>query len=195
MGNLRSVSKALEHLGARVYVGADPRKLADAAKLLVPGVGAFGKAMEELNKRKLIEPIKRFAKSGKYILGICLGLQIFFEKSNENKNAKGFGFWKGGVVQFRPSRQKGIKVPHMGWNSVDIRAKTPLLRHVRNGSFFYFVHSFYAKPRAKKSILAESEHGVKFPAVVGADNIFAVQFHPEKSQQAGLTVLKNFIEL
>lgn len=194
MGNLRSVAKALEHLGASVYVGDRVKQLAKCRKIVLPGVGHFGAAMKELKKRGLIDFICKSIASGKPFLGICLGLQLLFEKSDENKTAKGLGIWKGKVVRFSGDAMKKLKIPHMGWNSVNFKRKTSLMDGVKNGSYFYFVHSFVAKPTNLKLIAAVTHYGIDFPSALTSDNVMALQFHPEKSQKAGLKILKNFIE-
>ncbi len=195
MGNLRSVSKAVEHLGGTVYVGSARKQLERARKLIVPGVGAFGNAIRELKKRSLITLIREAAESGKLILGICLGLQLFFERSAESPNVKGLGIWKGVVQRFRVPKKSDLKIPHMGWNQVRFQKTSPLVSRVKNDSYFYFVHSYYATPKDENLILGETNYGVAFPAMLSSGNIFAVQFHPEKSQNAGLQILKNFIRL
>ena len=194
-GNLRSVSKAIEHLGGSVYVGSDRKKLSRAGKLVLPGVGAFGDAICELKKRKLIPVIQEAAKSGKPVLGICLGLQLFFEQSAESPKVKGLGIWKGVVRRFPIRKNKDIKIPHMGWNRVRFKQSSPLLSRVKDKSHFYFVHSYYAEPSDKSLVIGETDYGVDFPSILASRNIFAVQFHPEKSQHAGLEILKNFIGL
>lgn len=194
MGNLRSVSKAIEHLGGSVYVGSDVRTLSKCSKLVLPGVGAFGHAMKELKKRKLITLIQKAARDGKKILGICLGLQLFFERSAEDPNVKGLGLWRGSVLRF-PRSRKNLKIPHMGWNNVDLRKPCAITSGVKNNNYFYFVHSYYGKPQNKGLMVGTTAYGVKFSAILASDNIFAVQFHPEKSQDAGLKILKNFIRL
>ena len=195
MGNLRSVSKAIEHLGGSVYVGSNPNKLSRVRKLILPGVGAFGDAIRELKKRNLISLVQEAARNGKPLLGICLGLQLFFERSAESPNVKGLGIWKGTVRRFPTQKQKKLKIPHMGWNEVRLRNSSPLLRRVQNDSYFYFVHSYYAQPKDRFLITGETHYGVWFPSVLSSGTIFAVQFHPEKSQKAGLEILKNFIRL
>lgn len=194
MGNLRSVAKAIEHLGSSVYVGSDSRTLSGLHKLILPGVGAFGDAMAELKKRKLDTLIREAAHQGKLLLGICLGLQLFFERSAENPGIKGLGIWKGSVPRFSKAN-KDLKVPHMGWNQVRFQKPSRITSRIKDGSYFYFVHSYYGKPKDKSLIVGETDYGVAFPSVLAADPVFAVQFHPEKSQSAGLQVLKNFIEL
>ncbi|MBI3998988.1 MAG: imidazole glycerol phosphate synthase subunit HisH [Candidatus Omnitrophica bacterium] len=193
MGNLRSVSKAIERLGGSVYVGSNPAKLDRAKKLILPGVGAFGDAMQELKKRNLISLIKKAAQQGKPLLGVCLGLQLFFERSAESPSLKGLGIWKGSVVRFKNQKRKKLKIPHMGWNQVRFKKPKPFISGVKNNDYFYFVHSFYAQPKNKDLIVGETDYGVRFPSVLASRNIFAVQFHPEKSQRAGLRILKNFI--
>jgi imidazole glycerol-phosphate synthase subunit HisH len=192
MGNLRSVSKAVEHLGGKARVTSAPRDIETAEKVILPGVGAFGDAMKELRGLKLFEPVKKFIQSGKPFLGICLGLQLLFEKSEESPEAEGLGIFKGTVKLFR---SKDVKVPHMGWNNAKILNPSPLTSGISANPFFYFVHSFYAAPDAG-SIIGQTEYGgEKFAAILGKGNVFATQFHPEKSQEDGLQILKNFIKL
>ncbi|MDP3920852.1 MAG: imidazole glycerol phosphate synthase subunit HisH [Candidatus Omnitrophota bacterium] len=192
MGNLRSVSKALEHLGGDVRVSADPADVSRADKLVLPGVGAFGNAMEELRRRKLLDPVREYLTGRKPFLGICLGLQLLLNDSEESPSVDGFGCVGGHVQGFRGS---GIKVPHMGWNKVCIRKQHPVLRGVKDGSYFYFVHSFYAVCNDIAAVAASCTHGTdEFAAIVARDSIIATQFHPEKSQEAGLRILKNFLE-
>lgn len=195
MGNLRSVAKAIEKLGGRVYVGDRPGRLAQADKLILPGVGAFGAAMEELKRRRLIDVLGRAVRERKYLLGICLGLQLFFERSEEAPRVKGLGFWKGSVVRFRTPAGKNLRIPHMGWNQVRWKKRSRLTRQVPSQGYFYFVHSYYARPDDPKLVIGECRYGVRFPAVLAAGRLLAVQFHPEKSQEAGLGILKNFIRL
>ncbi len=191
MGNLRSVSKAIEHLGAPCTISSTAKALEKAQKIILPGVGAFGDAMKELKRLKLIEPIRQQAVEGKKILGVCLGLQLFFEKSEENPGIKGLGLIPGKILRFRSQQ---IKIPHMGWNDLKFRKEHPLLKGVPDHSYFYFVHSYYAKPDSTAAILASCQYGTEtFPAIVGIKNLFATQFHPEKSQEAGLKILENFI--
>ena len=196
MGNLRSVSKALESLGASVRVSSDPKDVAAADKLILPGVGAFPAAMQELSVRGLVEPVTQFIKSGKPYLGICLGLQLLFESSEEGEGAKGLGVLKGAVKRFAPAASR--KVPHMGWNDVrrtGPRDGCPLLKDIPDGSFVYFVHSYYAEPADRGVTALETDYGVRFAAMVWRDRLYATQFHPEKSQTVGLQLLKNFIAL
>ncbi len=194
MGNLRRASKAIEHLGGSVYVGSDARTLSKCSKLVLPGVGAFGQAMKELKRRKLITLIQEAAHAEKKLLGICLGLQLFFERSAEDPKVKGLGIWKGSVLKF-PRTQKNLKIPHMGWNNIGLGKPCAITSGVKSNNYFYFVHSYYGKPQDKNLIVGTTSYGVKFPAILASKNIFAVQFHPEKSQDAGLKILKNFIRL
>ena len=191
MGNLRSVSKALEYLGVSYKLCSSGKDLASATKVILPGVGAFGDAMKELHDRGFVGPIGELVTRKIKLLGVCLGLQLFFEKSEENPGAKGLGLLKGTVRKFRSTT---VKIPHMGWNDLKILRKHPLLEGISSGEYFYFVHSYYGKPEAKSLTLASCKYGREiFPAVIGNENIFATQFHPEKSQEAGLRILKNFI--
>lgn len=195
MGNLRSVSKALESLGASVQISSDPETVRTARKLVLPGVGAFDAAMRELDRRQLIEPVKHVIADKRPYLGICLGLQLLFERSEEGGEAKGLGILSGQVRRF-PER-RGLKVPHMGWNQVrgERGIECPLLAGVPDGSYFYFVHSYYADPAEGRVTALETDHGVRFTSMVWQGNLYATQFHPEKSQALGLRLLRNFIEL
>ena len=194
MGNLRSVSKALESVGAAVRVSGDPKDVAGADKIILPGVGAFPAAMRELSARKLVEPITAAIEGGKPYLGICLGLQLLFDSSEERKGGRGFGVFRGSVRRF-PSDAK-LKVPHIGWNQVRQRtAGCPLLNGIPDNSFFYFVHSYYPEPADASVTALDTEYGRPFASMVWRDRVFATQFHPEKSQALGLRLLKNFVEL
>jgi imidazole glycerol-phosphate synthase subunit HisH len=200
MGNLRSVSKALESLGAEVCVSHDPADILRADKLVLPGVGAFPAAMRELRVRSLIEPIKRvIADARKPYLGICLGLQLLFDSSEEGEGAKGLAVFPGTVKRFPQTIGSGLKVPHMGWNQVKAGARgegdCPLMRGISENSYFYFVHSYYVKPDAPAVKTWNTDYGLPFTSMVWKDRLFATQFHPEKSQGVGLTLLKNFIEI
>ena len=208
MGNLRSVSKALESLGASVRVSSDPQDVANAEKLILPGVGAFPAAMKELGGRSLIEPIQDAIKSGKPYLGICLGLQLLFERSEEGEGASGLGLLPGIVRRFAfptspAPRSPCLKIPHMGWNQLIRRPATtekhhvqcPLLQGIPEGSFVYFVHSYYAEPNDPSMIAMESDYGGRFTAMVWREHLYATQFHPEKSQAVGLRLLQNFVDL
>ena len=191
MGNLRSVSKALEHLGCSYEFCTKGKDLAHATKVILPGVGAFGDAMKELKERGLIGPIGELLNRGAKLMGVCLGLQLFFEKSEENPGVKGLGILKGPVRKFRSSN---VKIPHMGWNDLKILKKHPVLDGIESGDYFYFVHSYYGKPKTQGLTLASCSYGREdFAAVIGSEQVFATQFHPEKSQEKGLRILKNFI--
>ncbi len=191
MGNLRSVSKALEHLGASYKFCAKGTDLAKAKKIILPGVGAFGDAMKELKARGLIGPIGELLDRGAKLMGVCLGLQLFFEKSEENPGVEGLGILKGSVRKFR---SMNVKIPHMGWNDLKILKKHPMLEGITSGDYFYFVHSYYGKPETKNLTLASCGYGREdFAVVIGNEQVFATQFHPEKSQEKGLRILKNFI--
>jgi len=198
MGNLRSVHKAFEKVGFPAVITQDARAIGKATALVLPGVGAFGKAMENLENLRLIDPIVEFIQRGKPFLGICLGLQLLFSESEEFGRQKGLGIFKGRVVRFsfslpgsKPS-PKGLKVPHMGWNSVKIKKLFPALEGIEEGTHFYFVHSYYPVPEDKEIMATTTDYGGEFVSSVGRGNLFACQFHPEKSQSAGLKILINF---
>ncbi len=191
MGNLRSVQKALEKVGASVLVTSDPAQIKRAKKIVLPGVGALKPAMEKLQSTGLISALADALKSGKPFLGICLGLQLLFEKSDEGEGARGLGVLSGNVTRFTM-----LKVPHMGWNQVAIKnTECPLFRGVDNLSNVYFCHSYFVNPSDTSSIAALTDYGAAFASAVWYENIFGVQFHPEKSQDTGLKILKNFTEI
>ena len=195
MGNLRSVSKALESLGASVRVSAKPEEVRRAEKLILPGVGAFPAAMRELAARKLIEPITAAIAKGTPYLGICLGLQLLFERSEEGEGAVGLGILKGQVRRFNVNGS-GLKIPHMGWNQVTAgQTRCPLLTGVPDRSFVYFVHSYYAEPAERSVTALTTDYGGPFASMVWRGRLFATQFHPEKSQAVGLRLLENFVKL
>ncbi len=190
MGNLRSVQKAFERLGLRAEITDVPERVLAAERLVVPGVGAFGDAIQELERRGLVKPILKFIESGRPFLGICLGLQLLFEKSYENGVHKGLGLLRGDVVRFElPSE---FSIPHMGWNQVRQECPTPLMRDIPDESYFYFVHSYYVVPTDPEVVAGTTEYGVRFCSMIRQDNVFATQFHPEKSQSLGLQLLRNF---
>lgn len=199
MGNLASVAKAFRFLGVAASITSDPRDLNAARAIVLPGVGAFGEAMRELKKRKLIAPIVGFIREDKPFLGLCLGLQLLFETSEESPGVKGFGILPGCV--HRLPKKKGLKVPHMGWNQIEKvssikrqASREGLLKGVPDGAFMYFVHSFYAQPIQKKHVVATTRYGLRFPSVLwNGKHLWASQFHPEKSQRWGLKILQNFI--
>ena len=198
MGNLRSVQKALEVAGGRTKVTSDPKDLKSCEKLVFPGVGAFGEAMKELKRLSLVEPIKDAIGEGKPFLGLCLGLQLLFEKSAEAPGVKGLGLLKGESKRFK-FKGPGFKVPHMGWNSIEVANRksqvTSMLNGVPRGSYMYFVHSYYVKPKDKKITLTTTDYGIDFVSGICKDNIYGFQFHPEKSQEVGLRILRNFVRL
>ena len=190
MGNLRSVQKGFEKVGFDAVVSAEREVIENASHLVLPGVGAFKDCMHNLEERGLVEPVLKGIEKGKPFLGICLGLQLLFEKSEEFGAHKGLGLIKGKVARFPKS---DLKVPHMGWNSIKKLSDTPLLKQIDDNSFFYFVHSYYVIP--EDNVTATStEYGLEFTSSIIKDNIFACQFHPEKSQKEGLKILKAFGE-
>lgn len=199
MGNLRSVQKALEKVGFAAEVTGDADRIAAADKIILPGVGAFGDAIRELRSRDLVEPICEAVRAGKPFLGICLGLQMLFEVGLEGGQHEGLGLLPGQVVKFESDRFGGdatFKVPHMGWNQVHVeRSGCPLMRDVPESAYFYFVHSYFAAPSNTDCVWLSCDYGGPFCAAVWRDNVFATQFHPEKSQRDGLQMLKNFGEL
>jgi glutamine amidotransferase len=193
MGNIASVRKAVEKEGGRCLVSGAPADLAKADAAILPGVGAFGQAMRNLRRSGMAGAIRDFAASGRPFLGICLGQQLVFESSAESFLSRGLGLIKGRVVRFST---RGLKVPHIGWNSVSFDPGHPLMKGVRQNEYFYFVHSYYAVPRdAAVSACATEYGGESFASGVRQGSIFAFQFHPEKSQAAGLKIYRNFIDL
>lgn len=195
MGNLRSVSKAFDSQGYSVTVTRDPAQISSANGLVLPGVGAFGNCVRNLTEYGLTEPIKDYIDSGRPFLGICLGLQVLFEESEEAPGVKGLGLIKGKVVRFPDFKKEGLKVPHMGWNQITIKKDVPILSGVPQNSWFYFVHSYYPSPEDESVIAVKVDYGLEFTAAVAKDNIFASQFHPEKSSDLGLRILRNFAAL
>ncbi len=193
MGNLRSVQKGFERVGHAATVTSDPVVLADAEKIVLPGVGAFRDAIAALRARKLVAPICAAIEAGKPFLGICLGLQLLFDRSFEDGEHEGLGILPGEVVRFRVPA--AYKVPHMGWNQLRFRHRPPIFEGVEDGAHFYFVHSYYVVPQDSSVIATETEYPSAFCSSIWRDRLFAVQFHPEKSQAAGLRLLKNFAEL
>ncbi len=194
MGNLRSVQKALEHVGYAATVTSDPRVVAVADKIIVPGVGAFGDAVRELKARELVEPIVEAIQRDKPFLGICLGFQMLFELGLEGGEHAGLGVLPGSVERF--PRSADLKVPHMGWNQVIIdKPDCPLLIGIAEDAYFYFVHSYFVRPADDTVRWLDCDYGIRFCAAIWRKNLFATQFHPEKSQKDGLRILKNFAEL
>src|SRR5260221_1767824 len=184
MGNLRSVQKGFEKVGHSAVITSDPAVLAAADKIVLPGVGAFPDAIAELHRRQLVEPIKQAIGAGKPFLGICLGLQLLFDVGYEGGRFEGLGMLRGEVVRFDLPTE--YKVPHMGWNSLTIRHRPPVLAGLEDGVHAYFVHSYYVAPKEADVIATETDYGGAFCSMVWRDNIFATQFHPEKSQTDGL---------
>ncbi len=194
-GNLRSVHKALLKVGADVRIAQRPEEIGDARALVLPGVGAFDDCIQALRHQGLLEAARAFIQSGRPFLGICVGYQALFEKSEEfNSCAAGLGIFPGKVVRF--SETSGLKIPQIGWNQLEIvKDQCPLYRGIASGSYVYFVHSFYPQPVDESIVATRTDYGGKFASSVWRDNVFATQFHPEKSQQVGLQLLKNFVGL
>ena len=190
LNNLRSVQKAFEKVGASAFISSDPKELARADKLVLPGVGAFGKAMENLDSLGLMDVVRKQVAKEKPLLGICLGMQLLFTKSYENGTHNGLNLLQGEIKLFPNT----VKVPHIGWNQVEISKQSGILKSVTDNSFVYFVHSYYAEPKENVT-LTVTDYGVRFTSVVQKGNIYGIQFHPEKSQKSGLQMLKNFSEL
>lgn len=193
IGNIRSVQKALEFVGVTVTLTSNAADILEADKLLLPGVGAFGAAMDALRVRKWVEPIQQAAGNGTPLLGICLGMQLLLSESDEMGQHAGLELINGRVTRFTPSHP--LKVPHMGWNQLTHASNHPLLHDVASGDYAYFVHSYYCIPDDPAHTLATVDYGMELTAVLGQNNIFGAQFHPEKSQKAGLQILKNFAEI
>ncbi len=194
LGNLRSVSKALEAVGAKVEISDNAGKIAEADALVLPGVGAFHRGMENLKTSGILPAILRSVKKGKPFLGICLGLQLLFTESEEHGLNRGLDIINGKVKKFA-SR---VKIPHMGWNNVKLKAqssKLKVFKGIPDGSYFYFVHSYYVEPENKDVIAATTDYGREFVSAVNKENVWGVQFHPEKSGELGLKILENFVGL
>lgn len=192
-GNLRSVEKALQYLGKETIVTRDPEQIRKADKVILPGVGAFGDAMKKLQEYHLDTLIREIADSGKPLLGICLGLQLLFEESEESPGVKGLGVLEGKIR--RIPEGEGLKVPHIGWNSLHLEHNGRLFRNIPENSYVYFVHSYYLEAKAPEIVKASTDYGVHIHASVEKNNLFACQFHPEKSSETGLQILKNFAEM
>jgi len=190
-GNLRSVQKAIEYWGVDTVVSAKASDLEKAEKIVFPGVGAFGRAIEAIERLDLRDVIIRQIKDGKPFLGICLGLQLLFEESEENPGVKGLSVLPGKVKRFPPD----LKVPHLGWNRLIKSGQSPLWQNVPDNSFYYFAHSYYIDPEDNNLVIGFSDYGEKFPVAIQQGNLYGLQFHPEKSQKNGLNILKNFIDL
>jgi len=193
MGNIHSVNKALQLFGAKTITTSQAKELKDCEKIVLPGVGAFADAMKELEAKELVTALKAEIKKKKPFLGICLGMQLLFQESEEASKCKGLGILRGGVKRF-PDKA-GLKIPHMGWNQLQGRLKDcPLLKGVPDEAFFYFCHSYYPQPSDAEVSAALTDYGIKFSSVVWQDNTYGVQFHPEKSQKAGLKIIENFVK-
>ena len=193
-GNLRSVLHALRHLGVEdMRLVREPGELDGAEKIILPGVGAFGAGMQQLHKQGLVQPLVDAVQAGTPYLGICLGMQFLFEYSDEMGEHEGLNILPGHVTRF--PEHPTLKVPHMGWNQLQIQKDSPLLANLPAASYVYFVHSYYCAPANQADIVATVDYGIPFAAVVQHDNIYGIQGHPEKSQQTGLKILTNFLEL
>jgi imidazole glycerol-phosphate synthase subunit HisH len=214
IGNLRSMEKACEAVGAVVVRSDDPAVIEAASHVILPGVGAFGACADEIRRRGLEETIHRTVASGKPFLGVCVGMQLLFEFGEEMGRHRGLGVLPGSVIRFLPSyagmafagdeaapeivlaeEPTSLKIPHMGWNSLVIHRETPLLAGLPESPYFYFVHSFHAEAEKASDVVASTRYGRLFPAVVGRNNVHGVQFHPEKSHDNGLRILKNFASM
>jgi glutamine amidotransferase len=191
-GNLRSVQKALESVGANVERTDDPQKVVAGARVVLPGVGAFGDFMSGLQAKGLTDAVKQAAGRETPLLGICVGMQALFEIGEEMGDHEGLGLLKGTVVRFADSLS--VKIPHTGWNQVETKKDTLLFDEVKAGAYVYFNHSYYCQPGDPSDVIAETNYGIRYACAVRHENIFGVQFHPEKSQAVGLQILKNFVE-
>lgn len=194
MGNLRSVQKGFERIGAQATVTRDPDVIAGADGVVLPGVGAFGACMDNLRSYGLVDVVRRVVERGTPFLGICLGLQLLFEESEEFGPVRGLGLLRGRVVRFRERDDPDFRIPHMGWNQIRARQEAPALRGIADGSAVYFVHSYYVEPADPGLVAATTDYGGEFVSAVARDNLFACQFHPEKSQRIGLAILRNFAD-
>ena len=192
-GNIKSVEKALQKLGADVIITNDAETILNAEKVILPGVGAFGDAMDNLKKYELVDVIHKVVEKGTPFLGICLGLQLLFERSDETPGVEGLGILKGEIL--RIPENGDLKIPHMGWNSLHLQNGGRLFKGLSEDSYVYFVHSYYLKAEEEEIVKATTDYSVNIHASVEKDNVFACQFHPEKSSDVGLKILKNFVEL
>jgi len=194
MGNLRSVQKGFERVGAAATVTREAEVIEHAAGVVLPGVGAFGACMENLRSYGLVDVVRQVVERGTPFLGICLGMQLLFEESEEFGPVQGLGLLRGRVVRFRDRDDHDFRIPHMGWNQIRARQATPVLRGIADDAAVYFVHSYYVEPADPAVIATTTDYGGEFVSAVARDNLFACQFHPEKSQRIGLAMLKNFAE-
>ena len=190
-GNLFSVRKAIEYFDIEVVISDNPEDILKAEGLILPGVGAFGWGMKLLEEKRLCESIREAVNKGIPLLGVCLGLQLLFEESEESPDVSGLGFIRGRVKRL----PNDLPLPHIGWNQVKIIKDTPIFKGINQNSFFYFVHSYYGEPLDRDSVYGITEYGIEFPSVICKENIFAVQFHPEKSSSEGLKIYRNFLEV
>jgi glutamine amidotransferase len=193
MANLRSVQKAFEKVGAAAIVSSDPNRIAEAGKLVLPGVGAFRDAIARLREADFVAPITQHIQGGKPFLGICLGLQLLFTTGYEDGVHKGLDLFAGDVVRF--DNMGDLKVPHMGWNQLRLRKAAPIFRELPGEPSVYFVHSYYVKPRDESIVAAQTDYPTPFTSAIWHENVMATQFHPEKSQRIGLAMLRNFAQL
>ncbi|HDQ06023.1 MAG TPA: imidazole glycerol phosphate synthase subunit HisH [Candidatus Bathyarchaeota archaeon] len=189
VGNLRSIKRGLEKAGADVEITHNPKKLRNSDAIVLPGVGAFAPAVK--NMSPITDVANEAMKDGKPIFGVCLGLQLLFTRSSEGGSTRGLDYISGDIVKLPET----VKTPQMGWNTLNIVQAHPLLEGIKDGSYVYFVHSYYPQPTESDVIVATTEYGVKFPSMVAKGNLFATQFHPEKSSKTGLTILKNFVRI
>lgn len=193
-GNIQSVYKALNFIGADCKVTSDKDEILNADGAILPGVGSFGDAMDTMTKRGIKDTIIEYTKSGKPFLGICLGLQLLFPESEETPGVKGLDIFKGTITKI-PNQNRTLKIPHMGWNNISLKQKNGIFKDIEGEPYVYFVHSFYLKAQDKDIVAATTQYGVKIDAAVQKGNIIATQFHPEKSGEVGLKMLKNFVEM
>lgn len=193
-GNIQSVYKALKFIGADCKVTSDKDEILNADGAILPGVGSFGDAMDTMTKRGIKDTIIEYTKSGKPFLGICLGLQLLFPESEETPGVKGLDIFKGTITKI-PNQNRTLKIPHMGWNNISIKQKNGIFKDIEGEPYVYFVHSFYLKAQDKDIVAATTQYGVEIDAAVQKGNIIATQFHPEKSGEVGLKMLKNFAEM
>lgn len=193
-GNIQSVYKALKFIGADCKVTSDKDEILNADGAILPGVGSFGDAMDTMTKRGIKDTIIEYTKSGKPFLGICLGLQLLFPESEETPGVKGLDIFKGTITKI-PNQNRTLKIPHMGWNNISIKQKNGIFKGIEGEPYVYFVHSFYLKAQDEDIVAATTQYGVEIDAAVQKGNIIATQFHPEKSGEVGLKMLKNFVEM